>query len=142
MKTIKSEMVDFPYVIEPTMTIEEAKIFMEQQNLRHLPVVDEKNQVLGVLSERDVLKAKKSKDLITTIMVNQVFVVSEDEDLIKVVETMAEEKYGSVMIVNSDNELTGIFTTIDALALLAKLLKDTNKKDKLKVFSIVDLLKV
>lgn len=142
MKTIKSEMVDFPFVIDPSMTIEEARIFMEQQNLRHLPVVGENNQLLGVISERDVLKAKKQKELITTIMVSQVFVVQENEDLVHVVEVMAEEKYGSVMIVNAANELTGIFTTIDALNLLAKLLKEPRKDSKVKVFSLMDLTKI
>ncbi len=142
MKTIKSEMVDFPYVIEPSMTIEEAKIFMEQQNLRHLPVVDEDNRLLGVVSERDVLKAKKQKEVITTIMAQHVFVAQENEDLARVVEVMAEEKYGSVMIVNAANELTGIFTTIDALNLLAKLLKEPRKENKLKVFTLLDLTRV
>lgn len=142
MKTIKSEMVDFPFVIEPSMTIEEAKIFMEQQNLRHLPVVNKDNQLLGVVSERDVLKAKKQKEAITTIMVSHVFAVQENEELVRVVEVMAEEKYGSVMVVNAANELTGIFTTIDALNLLAKLLKEPRKENKLKVFTLLDLTRV
>ena len=142
MKIIKSEMVDFPFVIEPSMTIEEAKIFMEQQNLRHLPVVNKDNQLLGVISERDLLKANKSKDEINTVMTTHVFVAQENEDIAKVVEVMAEEKYGSVMVVNAANELTGIFTTTDALNLLAKLLKEPRKENKLKVFTLLDLTRV
>jgi IMP dehydrogenase len=139
MKTIKSEMVSFPFVIEPTMTIAEAKTFMAQQNLRHLPVVDAGNKLLGVVSERDVLSSKKPNIAITNIMVTQVFVVHENESINTVIETMANEKYGSVLIVNAANELTGIFTTIDALNLLSKLLKTENSAKKPMIFSLLDL---
>lgn len=139
MKTIKSEMVSFPFVIEPTMTIAEAKTFMAQQNLRHLPVVDSGNKLLGVVSERDVLSSKKPNIPITNIMVTQVFVVQENESIHTVIETMANEKYGSVLIVNAANELTGIFTTIDALNLLSKLLKSESSTKKPMILSLLDL---
>lgn len=139
MKTIKSEMVSFPFVIEPTMTIAEAKTFMAQQNLRHLPVVDSGNKLLGVVSERDVLSSKKPNIPITNIMVTQVFVVQENESIHTVIETMANEKYGSVLIVNAANELTGIFTTIDALNLLSKLLKSESSAKKPMILSLLDL---
>jgi IMP dehydrogenase len=135
MKAIKSEMVDFPFVIEPTMTIAEAQIFMKQQNLRHLPVVDKEDKLLGVVSERDILASKGPNSLITTIMVTHVYMVSENVDLVDVIEKMAEEKYGSVMIVNSANELTGIFTTTDALVLLAKMLRSPGEYKNGKVLS-------
>jgi IMP dehydrogenase len=139
MKTIKSEMVSFPFVIEPTMTIAEAKTFMAQQNLRHLPVVDSGNKLMGVVSERDVLSSKKPNIPITNIMVAQVFVVQENESIHTVIETMANEKYGSVLIVNAANELTGIFTTIDALNLLGKLLKSDSSAKKPLILSLLDL---
>lgn len=135
MKTIKSEMVDFPFVIEPSMTVEEARIFMEQQDLRHLPVVDKDNKLLGVVSERDVLKSKSPNSLITSIMSDHVFMVDENEDIVRVIEVMAEEKYGSVLIVNSAHELTGIFTTVDALSLLARVLKSPSDYKGGKVLS-------
>ena len=141
MKTIKSEMVDFPFVVEPSMTIAEAKTFMSQQNLRHLPVVGSGNKLLGVVSERDLLIAKKPNEAVTTVMVEQLFVVQENEDIGNVVDTMASEKYGSVLIVNAANELTGIFTTIDALHLLSKLLKSKDSAGKMKFFSLLDLTK-
>ncbi len=135
-------MVNFPFVIEPDMTIAEAQTFMSQQNLRHLPVVDATNKLLGVVSERDILMAKKPNAAITTIMVTQVFVAQETEALNAVIETMADEKYGSVLIVNAANELTGIFTTIDALKLLAKLLKTSATDKKSKIFSLLDLTRI
>lgn len=139
MKTIKSEMVDFPFVVEPEMTIAEAKTFMSQQNLRHLPVVGPGNKLLGVVSERDLLIAKKPNETVTSVMVEKLFVVPENEDISTVVDTMAREKYGSVLIVNAANELTGIFTTIDALNLLSKLLKNRDSASGPKFFSLLDL---
>ncbi len=140
MKTIKSEMVEFPFVIEPDMTIAEAKIFMAQQAVRHLPVVDTKNKLLGVVSERDLLKTKTPNGSVTSVMVKDVFVVDESEDLAKVILKMAEDKYGSVLIVNASSELTGIFTTIDALNLLSKFLNSDKslKKSKMSLLDIIN----
>lgn len=140
MKTIKSEMVDFPFVVEPEMTVAEAQTFMSQQDLRHLPVVDSKNKLLGVISERDVLKSKSPNESVTSVMIKDVFVVAESEDLAKVIQKMADEKFGSVLVVNSANELTGIFTTINALNLLSKFLNEdkTVKKSKISLLDIIN----
>lgn len=139
MKTIKSEMVDFPFVVEPEMTVAEAQTFMTQQDLRHLPVVDSKNKLLGVISERDILKSKLPNESVTSVMIKDVFVVAESEDLAKVIQKMADEKIGSVLVVNSVNELTGIFTTINALNLLSKFLNEDKSVKKSKI-SLLDII--
>ncbi len=46
------------YVISPENTVEECMALMTEKRVRHLPVVDRKNnQVLGVISIGDVLKS-------------------------------------------------------------------------------------
>lgn len=141
MRTIKSEMVSFPFVIEPDMTIAEAKTFMSQQTLRHLPVVNSSNQILGVISERDLKASKYPNESIKSVMVAEVYIVPEDAELNHVIKVMADQKYGSVLVVNSADELTGIFTSIDALYLLEKLLKDQISAKKDNVLSLLNLIK-
>lgn len=46
-----------------------------------------------------------------------------DVYLSEVTKTMATEKYGSAVVINNDGAVLGIFTTIDALNILTKLLK-------------------
>lgn len=141
MGTIESEMVSYPFVVEPSMTIAEAETFMSQQNLRHLPVIDSFNKILGVISERD-LKASKFPNLaVTSVMIKEVYIVPEEAKLESVVKVMADSKYGSVLIVNSSNELTGLFTSTDALYLLEKILKDQDNEQKDNITSLLNLIK-
>ena len=45
-----------PYSIRPTTTVQEAAEFMAERNIGAVCVVDENGRLLGVFSERDVMK--------------------------------------------------------------------------------------
>ncbi|MGH1468581.1 MAG: CBS domain-containing protein [Bdellovibrionales bacterium] len=121
-KKIKTEMATFPITTELKMPVEEIHMYMNERGIRHLPVVDDNERLIGVVSERDVLAAKGKGLLAEDVMSTNPFIVDEDANLCTVVENMADYKYGSVLIVDSENTLKGIFTTIDALRLLTRFL--------------------
>lgn len=127
LKTIKSEMVKYPVVTDINMQIDESLQLMKECDIRHLPVM-ENSKLMGVVSERDLLKAKDHNYSLSEVVTKNPFIVGEEADLSAVVETMADYKYGSVLIVNSTNELIGIFTTIDALRLLVRFLDKDGAK--------------
>lgn len=122
-KTIKTEMATFPITTELKMPLKDIHMFMNERGIRHLPVVDDEERLVGVVSERDVLTGKDKGLLAEDVMTINPFIVDEDADLHTVVENMADYKYGSVLIVDNEEVLTGIFTTIDALRLLARFLE-------------------
>jgi acetoin utilization protein AcuB len=95
---------------------------MRSKNIRHLPVI-ENERLVGIVSDRDLKAAMslpQSKQLsLSDIMTTDVFAVPSHMTLTHVAQQMAERKLGSVLIVNDANEVIGIFTTTDALNLLA-----------------------
>ncbi len=124
-RDIRGAMVKFPYVASPDMTLTEAALYMKECRIRHLPVIAD-DQILGLVSERD-LKEYQDGDRFQDLCLHEIikyaaFVVSENEDLKSVLGMMASNKMGSALVVNSENQLTGIFTTTDALLLLQSLL--------------------
>ncbi len=122
-KDIKSEMVKFPITTELSMSLDEVQMFMNERGVRHLPVLDENENLIGVVSERDVLSGKGKGLIVEDVMTSNPFIVDEDTSLYEVVETMAAYKYGSVLIIDAEQKLKGIFTTIDALRLLGRFLE-------------------
>lgn len=129
IKDIKSEMVEFPITTELRMPLDDIRSFMNERGLRHLPVMDENEQLVGVVSERDVLSGAGKGLMAEDVMTTNPFIVDEDTSLYEVVETMASYKYGSVLIVDAEQKLKGIFTTIDALRLLSRFLESEPDED-------------
>ena len=124
-KDMRGVMVRFPYVAGPEMSLEKAEAYMRECDIRHLPLVRE-DRVVGVVSQRDLL-AQKAKENSRRLCLGDIasrypFVVHQKESLASTVLIMARNKYGSVLIIDEQDHLVGIFTTTDALILLENLL--------------------
>lgn len=100
---------------------------MRTHTLRHLPVLDG-GKLVGVLSQRDLyfLRSIEGVDLdvdrVEEAMSQEVYCVAPEARLEEVVAEMAEHKYGCVVVVER-MKVVGVFTTIDALRLLAEQLR-------------------
>lgn len=100
---------------------------MAAHKIRHLPVV-ENGVVVGVISAEDIETLHRSPHVpfeeatVADAMTPAPYVVSIFAPLQEVVRTMAAARYGSAIIVDNHKRLRGIFTTVDALRLLAALL--------------------
>lgn len=119
-------MVKSPFVIEPDASVNEARQMMTELGIRHLPVIAEDGELRGLVSERDLssAKAQEKNAKIADFMRTEVYTVEPDANLAEVVGVMADEKMGSALVVSPGNDVLGIFTTVDALRLLADLLDD------------------
>ncbi len=119
---IGNYMVTAPLTVEPSLNLDIAYKIMRAENIRHLPVV-KNDKLLGVVSERDLKAAMSLPQAfelsMADIMVRDVFVVHLCASLTQVARKMANKKLGSALIVNDENQIIGIFTTTDALNILA-----------------------
>ena len=127
---IGSYMVKSPYVASTDQSMQEAYDYMRECNIRHLPVIDD-GELVGLISERDVKEAQATgegkKLKVEDVMKRDVYVVQKSADLSEVVSVMAENKLGSVVIVDRYKNVVGIFTTTDALKILASLLDEEDE---------------
>lgn len=112
-------MVRSPKVADPSMRVSDALTFLRELRIRHLPVV-ESHRLVGIVSERDLIGASPSKR-VGDIMKKRVFVASSKTPLSEVAAEMASNKIGSAVIVDMHNHVIGIFTTTDALRILAEI---------------------
>ncbi len=108
--------------IERESTLEQARAMMMEQHFRHLPVVDDLCLV-GVLSERDLLRARSSSDWhqqkVQQWMSSRILAAHPKAPIAEIARLMVEYKISCVPLVASDRSLEGLLTTQDLLAAIA-----------------------
>jgi CBS domain-containing protein len=105
--------------------------------VRHLPVVDATDRVVGVITQRDVLKASISsvagadplahqrwleQVLVRDVMTKKPITIGPEEDLSEVVDKLLLGKFGCLPVVEQ-GKLIGLITETDLLHHLQTLLK-------------------
>ena len=125
---VKAVMTPFPYSVETTSLVEEARALMEEHAIHHLPVVDGE-ELVGIVSDRDLQlvvdpesgRPPEGGVTVGAICERDVYVVELTERLDGVVDGMLERRIGSAIVVKA-NRVVGIFTAVDACRFLRKLL--------------------
>jgi acetoin utilization protein AcuB len=125
---IETWMTSNVHTIGDDQTLAQAQARMREHGVRHLPVL-KGGHLRGIVSERDIAFVESLPGVepgavkISEAMTDEPYVVSRGTAVGEVIEQMARHKYGATVIVDGDRPI-GIFTTIDALHLAAKLLED------------------
>jgi acetoin utilization protein AcuB len=57
---VKSRMSKYPLTIGPKGSLSDAHYYMNEQKVRHLPVVTSDAKMVGLITEDDLLKAEPS----------------------------------------------------------------------------------
>ena len=118
-----------------TDTLEAADTLMRAGLIRHLPVIDADNRLVGLIAQADVVKASASstrlhapeKEGLATIparevMVTDIITTAPDTEIGEAVDLLAEGRLGCLPVVE-DSRLVGILTETDCLRYLRDLLK-------------------
>jgi IMP dehydrogenase len=96
----------------PDQTVREVDRMMERQGVSGAPVVDDDEEVLGIISGTDIrpyLEVGES-DAVSEAMTDEVITASEDATPREALELMYEHKIERVPIVDEDNRLAGLMT--------------------------------
>jgi len=127
MPPIARYMTRQPWTIRRDETLSDAHTLMRRQGVRHLPVL-EHGRLAGIVTQSDLHLIETLQDvdpdqvLVEDAMTEEVFVASPDDELADVIEKMVAHKYGAV-IVTSSKGVEGIFTAVDAMQVLAEMLR-------------------
>lgn len=112
-------------VATPTMTIEEAIKLLVNNRITGMPVVNKRQQLVGVVSEYDIIRAidsfdaHKPLDLSRTIKYSKrVSSITADTSLPSILKYFAEKKVRRLPVVNSHGKLVGIITRRDIMRIL------------------------
>lgn len=132
---VNSRMSKYPLTIGPDESLSDAHRYMQEQNVRHLPVVESDNKMLGLIAEEDLLKAQPSSATslsvweihhllmevkVKAVMVKEVMTTTEDTPIEEAAHIMLDKKIGCLPVLR-DDQLVGIITESDIFRTLMEL---------------------
>lgn len=105
-------------------TIKEAHADMQVGVIRHLPVLDDRKRLVGMLSDRDVLRATGAKrnGCVADFMSRDLITTRPDAPAHEAAQLMLDHTIGSLPVVADDGTLVGVITQTDYLELARRAL--------------------
>ena len=124
--TVEDVMTTALTTIHPEEPVETADLEMKLADVRHIPVVGPKNRLVGILSNRDLLRSlggPKGRS-IGDIMTRRVRTVRATDPARRAVDILLEHKIGCLPVLGDDEQLVGIVTETDFLRIARDSLRD------------------
>lgn len=138
LPSVEDVMTRNVVTITDTAPIADALEILSRQEIRHLPVVDDDGEVVGMLSDRDLrdigvplvvdedrltrLRARLATP-VSELMSANVISLEPSDGLSDAVDRMLGERIGAIPVIDPDtNELVGIVSYVDLLRVLREAL--------------------
>lgn len=113
----------------PEDGIRKTFFLMREKQIRHLPVLDDSRKVVGILSDRDLRRPnwvdedmdtahpyKLDDDLcVKDLMTTSVQTIYTYDSIKKAGRHFVDNRFGALPVLNRDEELVGMLSTIDVL---------------------------
>lgn len=117
--TVADIMTTALLTVSPEEPIESVELAMRMANVRHVPVIGPHNRVVGVISDRDILRASAGPATrpIAEIMSRRVRTVMPGDLARQALDALLADRIGCVPVVADDRQLMGIVTESSFLRL-------------------------
>jgi CBS domain-containing membrane protein len=140
MLKIKDIMTSEVFVLHATQTLELVRSLMRIKHVRHVPIVEQDNTFVGLMTHRDLLAQTISHLAevddneqeyldrhihIMNIMKTDVITVEPEMDVCSAITMLLEHKYGCLPVVD-EGKLVGIVTEADFMKLTLNLLRESD----------------
>ncbi len=135
-ETTVSQWMSQPVVtIRPEAAIGAAQQMMKKYNIRRLVVVNEHNQMVGIVTYGDVREANPSDATtlsiweinylwsqltIARIMTHEVVTINVDQKIVDAATLMLKHKISGVPVINHTGDLVGILTESDIFRMIVE----------------------
>ncbi|MCL7489421.1 MAG: CBS domain-containing protein [Desulfobulbaceae bacterium] len=137
---MSSQVVSIPR----NMGIREAFFLMKEHAIRHLPIVNDARQLIGIISDRELRRPNwvdEAHDIshvyildnamhVSDVMITNVHVLHTYDTLNKAVALLLDEGIGAAPVLDKTETLVGMLSAIDLLRALSDMIKEQKKAGK------------
>lgn len=114
VKRAENGMINSPIVITADKRVGDALKIMADYHIGGIPVVDEKNVLIGIVTNRDLRFEKDFNKSIGLVMTkDNLITTSKDTDLKKATDILQEHKIEKLPVIDEDGTLIGLITYKD-----------------------------
>ena len=116
------------FTLSPQATLAQAKHLMAEHPIRHIPIVNDSQELLGLVSHRDILATggmhNQSKDLnlLSEVMTTSPYCISPKTGVKQAAQLIKRERFGCLPVVKK-GKLIGIVTASDFIEVAIILLE-------------------
>jgi len=139
MITVDEMMSTGVQTLKETDSLAAVKAMMDRYNCHHIPITDDHDSLVGLITHRDVLAATESSLLVEThidpeevaiadFMIRDVYSVHPGTNLRKAAMYIRSQRYGCLPVV-ADGKLIGIITDSDFVAVAIDLLEQAEQSE-------------
>lgn len=143
---VSKYMTDQVVSIPENMGIREAFFLMKEHSIRHLPIVDDNKQLIGIISDRELRRPNwvdEAHDIshvyyldnamhVSDVMITNVHVLHTYDTLSKAVNLLLGKGIGAAPVLDKTESLVGMLSAIDLLRALSDMIKEQKKAKKKK----------
>ena len=138
VKRSESGMIIDPVTLPITAIVSDANMNMQRYKIGGIPVVDDDNKLLGIVTNRDLRFEKNSIRPIKEVMTSQNLITAKEGTSLKDAELILQEhKIEKLPVVSSDNTLVGLITFRDITKHTTKPNSNKDKFGRLRVAAAV-----
>ena len=134
VKRAENGMIYDPVTIRRGRTVREALEMMAEYHIGGIPVVDESNHLVGIVTNRDLRFELRQDRLIDEVMTSENLVTTHQQtDLAAAAEILQENKIEKLPVVDKENHLVGLITYKDITKAKDKPMACKDSKGRLRV---------
>ncbi|MEJ5284570.1 MAG: IMP dehydrogenase [Brevinematia bacterium] len=142
VKRYENIVINNPITLQMNRKVKDAKNLMKEYRISGIPIVNDSNELVGILTRRDLDFIDIEKD--SNIPVKNVMTPRKDLityegeiDLKKAAEIMRENRVEKLPIVDKNNRITGLITLKDITKIIEYPFATKDKKGRLRVGAAV-----
>ncbi len=114
VKRFESGVINSPITLKVGQTLKSAKLLQKKYNITGFPVVDKKNKLLGIVTNRDMRFAQNDEILVEEMMTSKnLAVLRKPFEVNDAKKLMSERRIEKLLVVDEKNNLTGLMTIKD-----------------------------
>ena len=134
VKRAENGMIYDPVTIRRGSTVKDALDIMSEYHIGGIPVVDESNRLVGIVTNRDLRFERRLDRQIDDVMTKENLVTTHQQtDLSAAAQILQENKIEKLPVVDKDNHLVGLITYKDITKAKDKPMACKDDKGRLRV---------
>jgi len=133
VKRAENGMILDPVTLTDNALVSDALNMMKEYKIGGIPVVNSKNELVGIVTNRDLRFERNQKRPVKEIMTKEVITTNEFTDFDKAADILQEHKIEKLPVVNSQKKLVGLITYRDIIKLKERPNACKDKNGRLRV---------
>lgn len=135
-RTVSGVILD-PVTVNPEASVGEARRLMTDHSISGLPIVDEGERVVGILTARDLRFHQEDDELVASVMTRELVTRAPGTTLEQAKDVLHRMKIEKLLLVDEGNQLRGLITIKDIDKLQQFPRANLDKEGRLRVAAAV-----